>query len=248
MTNPHVIGVSEVSKSFDIPSIQRSTIREHALNLFARRKWERLEVLKNINFAVGPGETLGLMGRNGSGKSTLLRILAGIYPPDSGNVSIRGSLTPILELGVGFNGELTVEDNVYLMGTVMGLSLQEVRDSMEELLEFAELTRFTHQKVQHLSSGMIARLAYGIAFRAVGEILLLDEIFAVGDADFQARCEQQFRALVATGRTIVLVSHDAEAVARLCHRAILLEHGQVAADGPSADVADEYLARASTAR
>ena len=241
-----VIEASSLTKSFVIPSVRRVTVREHALDLFRTRPRERLVILDRINFSVRRGEAVGLMGRNGSGKSTLLKILTGIYAPDSGQLSVRGEVTPILELGVAFNPELDVIDNVYLLGTVMGLSLRDIRTRLDDLLEFAELQRFARQKVQHLSSGMIARLAYAVAFSAVHEILVLDEIFAVGDAAFQARCEARFRELSAAGYTIVLVSHDARTVARLCTRAVLLERGSVVEDGPAPRVADAYLRLLST--
>ena len=241
-----VIEASSLSKSFVIPSVRRSTVREHALDLFRTRPRERLVILDRIDFTVRRGEAVGLMGRNGSGKSTLLKILTGIYAPDSGRLAVRGQVTPILELGVGFNPELDVIDNIYLLGTVMGLSLRDIRLRMDDLLEFAELQRFARQKVQHLSSGMIARLAYAVAFSAVHEILVLDEIFAVGDAAFQARCEARFRELSDAGYTIVLVSHDAQTVARLCTRAVLLERGAVIEDGPAGRVADAYLRLLST--
>ncbi len=241
-----VIEASSLTKSFVIPSVRRVTVREHALDLFRTRPRERLVILDRINFSVRRGEAVGLMGRNGSGKSTLLKILTGIYAPDSGQLSVRGEVTPILELGVAFNPELDVIDNVYLLGTVMGLSLRDIRTRLDDLLEFAELQRFARQKVQHLSSGMIARLAYAVAFSAVHEILVLDEIFAVGDAAFQARCEARFRELSAAGYTIVLVSHDTRTVARLCTRAVLLERGSVVEDGPAPRVADAYLRLLST--
>ena len=158
------------------------------------RRFERLQVLDSVSFEVRRGETLGIMGRNGSGKSTLLKIVCGIYPPDRGRVTTRAAITPILELGVGWNPELDAIDNVFLIGSVMGLSLAEIRSSMDEILAFAELERFANLKLKYYSSGMSSRLAYAVAFRAVREVLVLDEIFAVGDAGFKARCEERYRA------------------------------------------------------
>jgi ABC-type polysaccharide/polyol phosphate transport system ATPase subunit/SAM-dependent methyltransferase len=235
------IEVQSVSKAFRIPSVRRQTIREHALDLFRRRPAERLSVLDDVSLTVSQGESVALMGRNGSGKSTLLRIIAGIFAADSGCVRVSGPLTPILELGVGFNPELDAIDNVFLLGTVMGLSVSEVRARLEEILAFAELERFARLKVQHFSSGMTARLAYAVAFSAVSEILLLDEIFAVGDAAFKTRCEERYRQLVDAGHTVLMVSHDPYIVAELCDRAILLDQGRVVVDGPAAHVADVYL-------
>lgn len=242
MTEPSVvIEARSLSKSFLVPSVRRLTVREHALDLFRPRPSERIVILDGVDFRVRRGEAIGLMGRNGCGKSTLLKILTGIYAADSGDLVVDGEITPILELGVAFNPALDVIDNIYLLGTVMGLSLGEVRARIPELLDFAGLERFARQKVQHLSSGMIARLAYAIAFSHVHEIVVLDEIFAVGDAAFQARCEARFKELAAAGHTIVLVSHDAETIARLCDRAVLLERGAIVADGPAPMVAGEYL-------
>jgi ABC-2 type transport system ATP-binding protein len=180
------------------------------------------------------------MGRNGSGKSTLLKIVSGIYQPDAGSVVVNAGLTPILELGVGWNPELDAVDNVFLMGAVMGLSLAQLRRSLDGILAFAELERFANQKLQHFSSGMASRLAYAVAFAAVREILVLDEIFAVGDAGFRARCEQRYRALHAAGHTLVMVSHAPGIVATFCTRALLLEGGRIVLEGSGDEVAAAY--------
>jgi ABC-type polysaccharide/polyol phosphate transport system ATPase subunit len=235
------IEVAGVSKTFRIPTVRRDTVREHALDLFRRHPYESLAVLNNVSFSVQRGESVALMGRNGSGKSTLLKVLAGIYEPDNGSVTIEGDLTPILELGVGFNPELDAVDNVFLLGTVMGLSLREVHREMDEILQFAELERFARLKLQHFSSGMVARLAYSVAFKAVRDILLLDEIFAVGDAGFRARCEQRYRELAEAGHTVLLVSHDPNLVTELCNRAVLIDGGRLIMDGPAPEVAQAYL-------
>ncbi|MGQ0732799.1 MAG: ABC transporter ATP-binding protein [Acidobacteriota bacterium] len=211
------------------------------LDLFRPRAVERLQVLDNIAFSVERGETLGIMGRNGSGKSTLLKILAGIYQPDSGSVRVRAPLTPILELGVGWNPELDALDNILLLGSVMGMSLVELRAATDEILAFAELERFARMKLQHYSSGMASRLAYSIAFKAVREVLVLDEIFAVGDAGFKARCESRFRELNASGHTILLVSHSDETVNRFCDRGILIEKGRIVQEGSPRTITERYL-------
>jgi len=182
------------------------------------------------------------MGRDGCGKSTLLKIVSGVYPPDAGSVIVRAGLTPILELGVGWNPELNAIDNIALLGSVMGLSRAQLRSSMDEILAFAELERFAHLKLQHYSSGMAARLAYAVAFTAVREVLVLDEIFAVGDAAFQARCKQRYRELHASGHTLILVSHDPLTIASFCSRAMLLERGHIITEGSSAEVAVAYQA------
>jgi ABC-2 type transport system ATP-binding protein len=229
-------------KAFSIPSVRRTTVREHLFGALQRRSWERLQVLDGIDLALHPGETLAVMGRNGSGKSTLLKILAGIYAPDGGRVERRAAITPILDLGVGWNPELDAIDNVYLVAAVMGMPAREIRAALDEILAFAELERFANLKLQHYSSGMAARLAYAVAFHAVREVLVLDEIFAVGDAGFRARCEARYLQLAQQGHAVLLVSHDLRIVRTYCHRAMLLEKGRVAHVGPADEVADAYLA------
>jgi ABC-2 type transport system ATP-binding protein len=235
-----VLELSGVFKSFTIPSSRRETLREHVLDLFRARPHERLDVLKNVSFDLQPGQTLGIMGRNGCGKSTLLRIVAGIYAPDAGTLIVRAPITPILELGVGWNPDLDAIDNIYLVGSVMGLSLDELRGAMDEILAFADLERFASLELRHYSSGMAARLAYSVAFRAVRDVLILDEIFAVGDAGFQERCEARYRDLHASGRAIILVSHAPSVIAAFCQRALLLENGHVVMDDTGEAVSREY--------
>ena len=242
-----ILEVDSVGKRFLIPSVHRATLREHALDLFRRRAVDELRVLDGVSFSVQRGETLGIMGRNGSGKSTLLKILAGIYQPDSGTVTVRAPLTPILELGVGWNADLDAIDNILLIGSVMGLSLKELRAATDEILAFAELERFARLKVQHYSSGMASRLAYSIAFKAVREILVLDEIFAVGDAGFRARCEARYRELSAAGHTVLMVSHNPNIIRTFCDRAILLEGGCIIAEGHPSTVTDRYMSLLSGA-
>ena len=236
-----IVDVSHVRKRFLIPSVHRTTIREHVLGLFRPQPVEELVVLDNVSFEVRGGETLGIMGRNGSGKSTLLKIIAGIYQPDGGSVRARAGLTPLLELGVGWNPELNAIDNIMLLGSVMGLTLAELRRSTDQILAFAELERFANQKLQHYSSGMASRLAYAVAFRAVREILVLDEIFAVGDAGFRQRCTERYAELKAAGHTIIMVSHDPKVIETFCESAILLEGGRILAAGGGPDVAARYL-------
>jgi ABC-2 type transport system ATP-binding protein len=236
-----LIEVQHVSKAFYIPTVRRETVRDHVLGMFRPRSGDRLAILRDVSLSVERGETLGIVGRNGCGKSTLLKIISGIYQPDSGKVAVRAPITPILELGVGWNPELDAIDNIYLIGSVMGLSLREIRSSIDGILAFAELERFAKLKLQHYSSGMGLRLAYAIAFRAVREILILDEIFAVGDSGFQARCKQKYRELKAAGHTFVLVSHNPGLISELCDRAILLEQGCVQVEGTPADVSKAYL-------
>lgn len=236
-----IVEVKNLSKAFNVPSVRRDTVRDHVLDLFRPRAADRLAVLQDVNFSVRPGETLGIMGRNGSGKSTLLKLVAGIYTPDRGRVILHAPITPILELGIGWNPELDAIDNIFLIGSVMGLSLHQIRVGLDEILAFAELERFASMKLKYYSSGMGSRLAYAIAFKAVREILILDEIFAVGDEGFQARCKQRYRELKAAGHTVLLVSHSPGIIREFCDRAILLEQGRIRVHGSPGDVCDAYL-------
>jgi ABC-type polysaccharide/polyol phosphate transport system ATPase subunit len=242
MASDAIIDAIGVSKSFSIPSVRRDTVREHLFGALQPRHIERLQVLDEVSFEVRRGETLGIMGRNGSGKSTLLKIVCGIYPADRGRVITRAGITPILELGVGWNLELDAIDNVYLIGSVMGLSLAGIRRGMDEILAFAELERFANLQLKYYSSGMASRLAYAVAFQAVREILILDEIFAVGDAGFRARCEDRYRALRQAGHTVLLVSHDPRYITAFCDRALLLDGGRLITSGTPDEILAGYLA------
>jgi ABC-type polysaccharide/polyol phosphate transport system ATPase subunit len=236
-----VIQAAGVSKSFTIPSSRRETVREHALDFFRPRPQERLRVLESVSFELRQGESLGLMGRNGSGKSTLLKIVSGIYPADSGRVDVHAAVTPILELGVGWNPDLDAIDNIELLGTVMGMTLKQLRAATKQILEFAELEKFAHLELRHYSSGMAARLAYAVAFRAVRDVLILDEVFAVGDAGFKERCQQRYRDLHRAGHAMLLVSHEPRTIAAFCDRALLLEDGEIVLAASAETVAHRYL-------
>jgi ABC-2 type transport system ATP-binding protein len=241
-----VLEARDVSKSFWIPDEHRDTIRQHVLAAFRRRPLRELLVLRSVSLTLSQGESLGLMGANGSGKSTLLKLLCGIYVPDSGAVVARAGITPILELGIGWNPELDAIDNIYLLGTLMGLSLPELRRSVDEILEFAELRPFARMHLKHYSSGMAARLAYSVAFKAVRDVLILDEILAVGDAGFKQRCEERYRQLRKKGHSTIVVSHSPDIVSRFCDRALLLEEGRLVMDGPAQEVARAYVSRLTT--
>jgi ABC-type polysaccharide/polyol phosphate transport system ATPase subunit len=230
-----------VCKSFAVPSVRRETVREHVFGVLEPRKFERLSVLNEVTFELREGETLGIMGRNGCGKSTLLKILCGIYTADRGDVRVHAGLTPILELGVGWNPELDAIDNIFLIGAVMGLSLRAVECSLGDILAFAEVERFARLKLKHFSSGMASRLAYAVAFHAVREVLILDEIFAVGDAGFKVKCENRYRALSQAGHSAIIVTHDPKTVTNFCTRAILLEAGRIVSEGPGSLVSQRYV-------
>ena len=236
-----LLDVEAVSKTFVIPSVRRDTVREHVFGLLRPRRFEQLRVLDDVTFSLRRGETLGIMGRNGSGKSTLLRILCGIYTPDGGRVRRHTGITPILELGVGWNPELDAVDNVYLMGTVLGLTLRGITAQLDSILAFAELERFARLKLKHYSSGMASRLAYAVAFAAVREVLVLDEIFAVGDVCSRARCEARYGELRDAGHAVLMVSHDPRTISTFCDRAFLLDGGRLVAEGTGAHIAARYV-------
>jgi len=237
-----IIRVSSVSKDFLLPHLRVTTIKSRALNLFRRsRTLELQHALRDITFDVARGEFLGVVGRNGCGKSTLLKIMAGIYAPTTGEVTVQGSLIPFIELGVGFNPELTGRENVYLNGALLGFSKGDVSAMYDDIVTFAELEDSMDQKLKNYSSGMQVRIAFSMATRAKGDIILIDEVLAVGDASFQAKCFDHFRALKAGGTTIVFVSHDMAAVRRFCDRAILIEDSRLVATGNADDISARYL-------
>jgi ABC-type polysaccharide/polyol phosphate transport system ATPase subunit len=224
-----VIEVSGLSKAFRLPHERRTTLKEHVLHPFDRTSYEVQRALDDVSFAVQEGEFFGIIGPNGSGKSTLLKILAGIYRQDSGTVRVDGRLSPFIELGVGFNPELSARDNVRINGTLLGLGKRELHERFDGILEFAGLERFVDQKLKNFSSGMQVRLAYSIAIQVDFDILLLDEVLAVGDAEFQEKCFATFDRFREEGKTIVFVSHDLGSVAKFCERAVWVQDGRIAA-------------------
>jgi ABC-type polysaccharide/polyol phosphate transport system ATPase subunit len=234
------IEVDRVSKSFSIPHDQRTTFKEFFLHPLRRPTFEVNAALQELSFHVTEGEMLGIIGPNGSGKSTLLKLIAGIYKPDTGAVRVNGKLSPFIELGVGFNPELNARDNIEVNGTLLGLSRRELQARFDSILEFAELERFVDQKLKNFSSGMLTRLAFSTAIQVPFDILLLDEVLAVGDQSFQEKCYDTFREMRRAGKTIVFVSHDLGSVARWCDRALLLQKGVVEMFGPSVEVVARY--------
>jgi ABC-type polysaccharide/polyol phosphate transport system ATPase subunit len=229
-----------VSKMFRIPHEPRTYLREYFLHPFRRTEYEPNHALKNVTFSVAPGEFFGVVGPNGGGKSTLLRILAGIYAPDSGSVRVNGLLSPFIELGVGFNMELSARDNVRINATLLGLSRRELRDRFDAIIGFAELERHVDKKLKNFSSGMLVRLAFSIAIQVEFDVLLLDEVLAVGDQAFQQKCFDTFDRFREEGKTMVLVSHDLAAIAEHCDRALLLRDGRVTEIGTAVDVVAAY--------
>jgi ABC-type polysaccharide/polyol phosphate transport system ATPase subunit len=235
------IKVEHVTKHFMIPHENRDTLKERIYNLSRKRTYETFNALKDVSFEIKKGEFFGIIGRNGSGKSTLLKILAGIYTPDSGKVFVHGEISPFLELGVGFNPELSGRDNIFLNGTILGLKKSEIRKKFDEIVAFSELERFIDQKLKNYSSGMQVRLAFSIAIHSNKGILLMDEVLAVGDANFQNKCISEFNRYKSLGNTVLLVTHDIGTVQRYCDRAMLLSNGKIAKIGPSHQVTTEYM-------
>jgi ABC-type polysaccharide/polyol phosphate transport system ATPase subunit len=240
MSGTRAIEVEGVGKTFRLPHEQRTTLKEYFLHPFHHIEYERQVALHDISFSVERGEFLGIIGPNGSGKSTLLKILAGIYRQDTGIVSVNGRLSPFIELGVGFNPELTARDNVWINGTLLGMSRRELKRRFDEVIAFAELERFVDQKLKNFSSGMQVRLAYSIAIQADFDILLLDEVLAVGDQAFQEKCFETFRRFREESKTIVLVTHDLHTVEDMADRALLIQSAEMRAFGPAADVVASY--------
>jgi ABC-type polysaccharide/polyol phosphate transport system ATPase subunit len=240
MADTAAISVIGLSKVFKIPLERRNRLREHIVNLFRRSGYRRLDALKGLDLEVRSGEFFGIIGRNGSGKSTLLKIIAGIYQPTQGKVKIEGRLSPFIELGVGFNPELTARDNVYLNGAILGLDRKEVGVQFDEIIGFAELEDFVDQKLKNFSSGMLVRLAFSVAIRAHAEILLIDEVLAVGDFEFQQKCFAVFRRMKAEGKTIVFVSHDLASINEFCDRVLILDRGIPHGVFPAGEAIAEY--------
>lgn len=238
----NAITVTGVSKSFRLPHNRQNSLKGAIVNLIGGgdRTFETQEVLKDVSFEIKKGEFFGIVGRNGSGKSTLLKMLAGIYKPTAGEIVVNGGLTPFIELGVGFNPELTGRENVFLNGALLGFNDREVSAMYDDIVSFAELARFMDQKLKNYSSGMQVRLAFSIAIRARSDILLLDEVLAVGDEAFQRKCYDYFEELKRNKKTVILVTHDMPAVEKFCNRGILIENGQIIHEGKAGDIALAY--------
>jgi ABC-type polysaccharide/polyol phosphate transport system ATPase subunit len=235
------ISVKNVSKQFVIPHEKVNTLKSAFINIFRKNTYEKFFALKNVSFEVKKGEFFGILGRNGSGKSTLLKILAGVYTANKGSVKIDGLVSPFLELGIGFNPELSGRDNIYLNATVLGLCKKEIDAKFDSIVAFSELERFIDQKVKNYSSGMNVRLAFSVAIHANREILLMDEVLAVGDSNFQSKCLREFARYKEMGKTVILVTHDIATVQRYCDRAMLLRNGEVAKIGSAEEVGNEYI-------
>lgn len=237
----YAISAHNVSKRFDIPHEKKTTLKEHFVHAFDRTRYESFNAVQDVSFSIKNGEFVGIIGANGSGKSTLLKIIAGIYTPTSGKIVVDGRISPFLELGVGFDPELSGKENVYLNASVLGLTKKQIDERYNDIVAFAELERFMDMKVKNYSSGMFVRLAFSVAIQVDADILLMDEVLAVGDAHFQEKCFNVFRKFKEEGKTIVLVTHDSGSIRRFCDRCIYLKKGALKGDGSPEEVIDSYI-------
>lgn len=235
-----MITFEAVDKVFLLPHDKKTTLRQRFVSLFQKSTYERLYALRNINLRINEGEFLGVIGKNGSGKSTLLKLIAGVLEPTEGRVLVDANVAPFLELGVGFQGDLTVKDNIFLYGALLGMNRSEVLGKYDWILDFSGLRNFVDAKLKNLSSGMQVRLGFSITVSFDCPILLVDEVLAVGDIDFQQKCYSCFDNFKKHGRTTVFVSHDLDAVERFCDKVVLLEKGVFKGEGQPATIVAEY--------
>lgn len=236
-----MIKLQNITKVFHIPHEKRDTLKENVVDMFRCVSYEPLYALQNISFNILPGEFVGIIGPNGCGKTTLLKVIAGILVPSAGQVITKGKISPFLELGVGFDPNLTARENVYQNGIILGLGHREISQKFNQIIDFAELGRFVDTRLKDFSSGMQVRLAFAVAIQVNADILLMDEVLAVGDARFQQKCFKIFKNFKKQGKTIVLVTHDMSAVEKHCERAVYLDNGQIRADGEPKKVIGQYL-------
>jgi len=243
MNSDEAIVVEHLSKEFRIPHDRKVTVYEHIVGLLkgGNYSYELFRALNDVSFTVRRGETFGVIGPNGSGKSTLLKILAGVLHPDSGKVWVNGKIAPFLELGVGFQPDLTAKENIYLYGSIMGLTRREIGNRYDEILDFAELRCFENMKLKNFSSGMAVRLAFATAIQTDPDILLVDEVLAVGDEAFRRKCGEKIEEIRRQGKTIIIVSHALGTVQELCERCMLLKNGKVISLGTTDKVIHDYL-------
>lgn len=236
-----IIEVNDVSMRFNLATEKTESLKEYVVKLLAGKlMFDEFYALKNVSFSVETGTSLGILGANGSGKSTLLKVISGIYPPSAGKVEVRGTVAPLIELGAGFDPDLTARENVYLNGAVMGFEKTFVESRYDEIVEFSELHNFMDVPVKNFSSGMSARLGFAIATLVKPQILIVDEVLGVGDSAFQTKCENKMDELRRGGTTMLFVSHSVKQVAKVCDSAIWLQHGEKIMEGRSQDVCRAY--------
>lgn len=234
--------LSNVSKVFQIPHEKRSTVREHLVNLFRPVEYEQLRAVDQVSLTIQSGEFVGVVGRNGSGKSTMLKLISSIFPPTTGTITVNGTISPFLELGVGFHPDLTAHDNVLLYGSVLGIPRSKLQKRFDAMIQFAELEKFVDTKLRNFSSGMLLRLAFSVAIEVDADIYLFDEVLAVGDQAFQKKCFDVFRDFKKNGKTILYVTHGLDTIREFCTRCVYMRDGKVVVDGPVDTVLTQYLA------
>ena len=239
----NAVVVDKISKRFRIPHEKKITLFQNIVGVIKRQfDYEEFWALRDVTFEIKKGETFGIIGRNGSGKTTLLKILARVLYPDGGSVTMDGKLASFLELGVGFQPELTAKENIYIYSSILGMGRKEVNKKYGDIFDFAELRKFENMKLKNFSSGMYLRLAFSTAIHANPDTLLIDEVFAVGDEAFQKKCIDKINEFKEQGKTIVFVSHDLNAVKNLCQRSLLLNAGMIISIGATEGVINDYLA------
>lgn len=244
MTTTYAIELDKVSKMFALPTVNRNELREHLIHFYKRKKLVRKEfiALKDFSLKIKHGEFVSLIGHNGAGKSTILKLIAGIYAPTKGTVRVHGNVSSFLELGVGFNNELSVIENIFLYSAILGYSKKETKTKVEEILNFAGIEPFRNAILKTLSSGMLVRLAFSVAIQSDAPILLVDEVLAVGDVDFKMKCYHVFEKMKSQGRTIVYSSHDMDSVERFSDKVVCLNNGEAVLSGLPQDLIYSYLA------
>lgn len=236
-----MIDVDSVSMRFNLSSEKIDSMKEYILKrLQGKISYSDFWALKDVSFTMHKGETIALIGLNGCGKSTLLKTIAGVLKPTKGHVTVYGNIAPMIELGAGFDYDLTAEENVYLNGAILGYSHKEMEEHYEDIVEFSELRDFMQVPIKNFSSGMLARLAFAIATISTPDLLICDEVLSVGDFRFQEKCERRIQKMMENGTSLLFVSHSIEQVQKLCERAIWIEHGHVVQDGPSESVCSDY--------
>lgn len=237
------VRVSDVSMQFKMQKERVDNLKEYFIRTFKRNiAWERFSALSHVSFDIVKGDSVALIGANGAGKSTLLKIIAGIHKPTQGSVQVVGSISPLIELGAGFDMELSAHENIFLNGAVLGHSRKFMQEHYQEIMGFSELWEFEHVPLKNYSSGMIARLGFAIATLVKPDVLIVDEILSVGDYAFQRKCEEKMDALMADGTTLILVSHSLDVVRSVCRKAVWIENGQVKMYGETNQVCDSYIA------
>ncbi len=234
------IQLTNITKAFNIPKEKLDSIQERLLSFKFRSATSKFKALDNITLSVKKGDWIGVIGPNGSGKSTMLKIIAGIYRQDSGKIEVTGHLIPFLELGVGFNLELSAKDNIYLNGVILGMSRKKIKSKFDTIVSFANIKPFINQKLKNFSSGMQVRLAFSIAMQSSGDIFLLDEVLAVGDYQFQQKCDQVFKVMKKNRKTALLVSHDLDSILKYCNHVIWIDHGKIVSSGDPNTVIKQY--------